>query len=212
MADKELLSQGAEARLWSIHFLGRPAVLKERFKKRYRNEALDKKLTAARLKQEARGILKARKLGVLTPVLYFVDDNTSSIYLEKVNGKIVRDILPSMSDEERNGVLEQIGVAVAKMHNGDLNHGDLTTSNMIIRDDGKLVIIDFGLSYTSPEAIDKGVDLYVLERAITSAHAEMADSFQRILGSYQKKSRHWSRVFPKYKAVRMRGRKRLMVG
>ena len=34
------------------------------------------------------------------------------------------------------------------------------------------VIIDFGLSSTSTIAEDKGVDLYVLERAFTSAHSK----------------------------------------
>lgn len=32
------------------------------------------------------------------------------------------------------------------------------------------VFIDFGLSYNSSIPEDKGVDLYVLERAMTSAH------------------------------------------
>lgn len=34
------------------------------------------------------------------------------------------------------------------------------------------VLIDFGLSYNSTIPEDKGVDLYVLERAFASAHAE----------------------------------------
>ena len=34
------------------------------------------------------------------------------------------------------------------------------------------VLIDFGLSYNSTVPEDKAVDLYVLERAFSSAHAE----------------------------------------
>lgn len=34
------------------------------------------------------------------------------------------------------------------------------------------VLIDFGLSFSSAIAEDKGVDLYVLERAFTSAHSK----------------------------------------
>jgi hypothetical protein len=34
------------------------------------------------------------------------------------------------------------------------------------------VLIDFGLSYNSIIPEDKGVDLYVLERALTSAHSQ----------------------------------------
>ena len=37
------------------------------------------------------------------------------------------------------------------------------------------VLIDFGLSFNSTIAEDKGVDLYVLERAFTSAHSKSGD-------------------------------------
>ena len=37
------------------------------------------------------------------------------------------------------------------------------------------VLIDFGLSYNSTVPEDKGVDLYVLERAFTSAHSKQTD-------------------------------------
>jgi len=39
--------------------------------------------------------------------------------------------------------------------------------------DGAVVMIDFGLSYNSKLPEDKGVDLYVLERALTSAHSQL---------------------------------------
>jgi TP53 regulating kinase-like protein len=70
-------------------------------------------------------------------------------------------------------------------HKGGVVHGDLTTSNMIIRKEtGSLVIyfisfnstksfkvmIDFGLSYVSALPEDKAVDIYVLERAFLSTH------------------------------------------
>ena len=47
---------------------------------------------------------------------------------------------------------------------------DLTTSNMLLRDSEDIVLIDFGLSYISSLVEDKGVDLYVLERAFLSCH------------------------------------------
>ena len=63
---------------------------------------------------------------------------------------------------------EDVGRHVAAMHDGGLIHGDLTTSNILVReDDGRVVIIDFGLAHNSIIAEDKGVDLYVLERAVT---------------------------------------------
>ena len=46
---------GAAQRVWETTFLGRPVVLKQRFEKKYRHEALDRKLTVSRMKQVAQG-------------------------------------------------------------------------------------------------------------------------------------------------------------
>lgn len=59
----QLLKQGAEARVYRGKFLGKAAVVKERFPKTYRHPALDEKLTHRRTAQEARAILRCRKAG-----------------------------------------------------------------------------------------------------------------------------------------------------
>ena len=38
-------------------------------------------------------MLRARKLGILTPVVYNVEHEASSIYMELVEGQSVRDVL-----------------------------------------------------------------------------------------------------------------------
>jgi tRNA A-37 threonylcarbamoyl transferase component Bud32 len=43
--------------------------------------------------QEVRSILRARKLGVNAPAIYFVEHAASAIYLEKVAGMSVKDVL-----------------------------------------------------------------------------------------------------------------------
>lgn len=60
---RELMKQGAEARLYRCHFLGRPTIVKERFHKRYRHPALDNKLSHRRTLQEVRSILRCRRAG-----------------------------------------------------------------------------------------------------------------------------------------------------
>ncbi len=79
---------------------------------------------------------------------------------------------------------ENIGGAIARMHDTNTIHGDLTTSNLILRSNekslvrtynrnkiqSKQVLIDFGLSFMSTMIEDKAVDLYVLERAFISTH------------------------------------------
>lgn len=214
-ADLELLSQGAEARVWEGSFLGKFVVVKQRFSKQYRHPVLDSKLTVGRLNQEVRSMLRARKSGVLTPVIYNVEHEAATIYMERIDGASVRDLLLSgnLNSDEVDSMMEKIGHAVATLHDAGLIHGDLTTSNMLVRrSDSAMVLIDFGLSYNSTIPEDKGVDLYVLERAFTSAHSKQTDMFDTLMTSYKRHSRQWSSIFNKFAEVRMRGRKRAMVG
>nr|GMD87270.1 EKC/KEOPS complex subunit bud32-like [Ipomoea batatas] len=213
-----LIKQGAEARVFESTFVGRRSIVKERFSKKYRHPTLDSKLTLKRLNAEARCMTKARRLGVATPVLYAVDPILHSVTFEYVEGPLVKDILlgfgSSGIDEERIAdIAFQIGNAIGKIHDGGLVHGDLTTSNMLMRSaTNQLVLIDFGLSFTSTLPEDKAVDLYVLERALLSMHSSCGNVMDRILSAYKKSSKQWSSTLNKLAQVRQRGRKRTMVG
>jgi TP53 regulating kinase and related kinases len=111
------------------------------------------------------------------------------------------------------GIMKQIGEAIAKMHDGGLVHGDLTTSNMLLEEGSKkLVIIDFGLAFNSTNPEDKAVDLHVCERALNSAHSDREGLFKTVLEAYKKASKNHCPVFNRFAEVRLRGRKRTMVG
>ena len=45
----------------------------------------------------------------------------------------------------------------------------------------EIILIDFGLSTTSALHEDKGVDLYVLEKAFLSTHIDCEELFQQML-------------------------------
>ncbi|KAJ8749526.1 hypothetical protein K2173_025721 [Erythroxylum novogranatense] len=213
-----LLKQGAEARVFDSIFVGRRCIVKERFSKKYRHPTLDSKLTLKRLNAEARCMTKARRLGVSTPVLYAVDPKLNTLTFEFIEGPSVKDIFLELGingviHERLDDVAKQIGDAIGKLHDGGLIHGDLTTSNMLIQNGTDLlVLIDFGLSFTSTLPEDKAVDLYVLERALLSMHSSCGDVMERILGAYKKSSKQWSSTLNKLAQVRQRGRKRTMVG
>jgi len=204
-------------RVYEGLFLGRPAIIKQRFSKKYRHATLDSKLTQLRFKQEVRAILKARKLGILTPAVYFAEAESSTIYMERLDAKMVKDLLlpGALPQDDLVAMLREVGRVLALMHDGSLVHGDLTTSNLLVRNSDKAVaIIDFGLSQTSSIHEDKAVDLYVLERAVTSMAAtnDSNDVFDQILASYRQHSKQWRTVLNKFSEVRMRGRKRAMIG
>ncbi|PON52811.1 Serine/threonine protein kinase [Parasponia andersonii] len=213
-----LLKQGAEARVFESTFVGRRSIVKERFKKKYRHPSLDSKLTLRRLNAEARCMTKAQRLGVYTPTLFFVDPVLHTLTFEYVEGPSVKDLLlefglHGIQEERLDDIAMQIGDAIAKLHDGGLIHGDLTTSNMLVRSvTNQLVLIDFGLSFTSTLPEDKAVDLYVLERALLSMHSSCGNVMERILAAYRKSSKQWSSTLNKLAQVRQRGRKRTMVG
>ena len=79
----------------------------------------------------------------------------------------------------------------------------------------EIYAIDFGLGDFSGTPEDKGVDLYVLERALISAHPNTEFMFEAILQSYGEElenSKMRQAVLKKYEEIRLRGRKRDMVG
>lgn len=164
-------------------------------------------------------------------MVYFVDYTSHCIFLEDIIDSVtVRDhivtaqqaSLPSSTLEEQLTPLATgVGRILAKMHDEDVVHGDLTTSNMLLRrstgeagagEELSLVLIDFGLSYISALPEDKGVDLYVLEKAFLSTHPNTEALFGELLKSYVASSRKSSAVIKKLDEVRLRGRKRSMVG
>jgi len=121
-------------------------------------------------------------------------------------------------------LMDLIGVELAKMHMADIIHGDLTTSNMMLRHPSsfhsqdpsiptQVVLIDFGLSYHSSLIEDKAVDLYVLERAFASTHPDSEPLFASVLNAYATElGSEWSALSRRLDDVRLRGRKRSMVG
>jgi len=141
--------------------------------------------------------------------------------MEFIEGLTCRDYIRANRDDEAKLTVlaSEIGRLIGVLHTNNLIHGDLTTSNVLVEDTNdsslQLCVIDFGLGYVDGAHEDKGVDLYVLERALTSTHPGTEFMFKQILQSYQaeikdKKARN--EVMKKYEEIRMRGRKRAMLG
>lgn len=221
LSSLELVKQGAEARVFRGRFQGRAAMVKHRFPKGYRHPALDARLSRRRTVQEARALLRCRRTGISAPVVFFVDYASNCLYMEEIEGSVtVRDYIESIMEAEKTpqsllGLAKAVGQVLARMHDVDLIHGDLTTSNMLLKpplEQLNIVLIDFGLSFISALPEDKGVDLYVLEKAFLSTHPNTESVFQAFLKSYAASSKAARPVLKKLDEVRLRGRKRSLVG
>ncbi|KAF2269950.1 serine/threonine-protein kinase bud32 [Lojkania enalia] len=256
-SDLAVLTQGAEALVYRTTFLTphTPCVLKYRPPKPYRHPILDKRLTKARLLAEARVLVKCRREGVKVPAVLGGDWEMGWLVLEWIEGRTVRKVLDEwvhrlglrardgrdvvdLADEvvQRDegemrrllGLMGRVGRAVGRLHEVGVCHGDLTTSNLMVRppgdlqepgperteDDleGEIVLIDFGLATQTIHEEDRAVDLYVLERAFAATHPAAEHLFQEVLRVYGESFKGAKVVLKRLADVRLRGRKRTMIG
>lgn len=220
----ELITQGAEALLYKTAFLAPDsfAALKIRPVKAWRHPTLDKRLTRQRILAEARVLNKCRKEGVSVPAVLGMDWEKGWIACEWIDGNTVKEAIRSRDVSDTRGLeelLRQIGLAVGKLHSVGIIHGDLTTSNMMLRpgnsssqEIGEIVLIDFGLATQAVQEEDRAVDLYVLERAFGSTHPKEEDKFQAVLEAYANTFKGAKSTLRRLEDVRMRGRKKSMIG
>lgn len=203
-------------------------------------------------------------MGIETPAIYFIDGEKNLVVMEWINGPTAKNWISQQAeqlDEEKYEVTMQefgavLGLNLGRLHRGGLIHGDLTTSNMILKngDPGRLALIDFGLSsqgkvsrrwrishscfyaeeskvHTSFQvtAEEKGVDLYVLERAVVSTHGKSSGLLKGLMKGYKTADAkqvcisifnyfssisyfQFVAVEKKLNEIRLRGRKRDMIG
>jgi len=188
---EQIIGRGAEATLTRKNNI----LTKDRIKKGYRHELLDKNLRFKRTRHEARIIEKASKL---IPVPKIMNVGEEKIEMEFIEGKKLSEFLDIAKEQEQIEICRQIGNNISKLHENNIIHGDLTTSNMIwsevsqkdkaqntnlkrtnsskrIEHTKKLYFIDFGLSFHSMRLEDKAVDLHLLKQALESKHFKNYD-------------------------------------
>ena len=200
-----LVKRGAEAELRRTEFLGRPAIEKYRRPKRYRLEVLDEDLRRTRIRHETRLMAEARAAGVAVPILYDIDLVENKIVMEFVEGPTAKDVL-DRGGPPATRVARAIGEIVGRLHRAGIVHGDLTTSNMIVRE-GRIVMIDFSLGAKEDGVEARGVDLHLLKEALGSAHARAASYYREALQGYRETmGRAAERVIGKVKEIESRGR------
>ncbi|MFP4524303.1 MAG: KEOPS complex kinase/ATPase Bud32 [Candidatus Woesearchaeota archaeon] len=196
MADDTILGNGAEA----IVTKAGDEVTKTRPKKAYRHPDLDLMLRKRRTRKEAKVLAQLEDWQVTGPGLIRADENEGVITMTYMEGDKLRDVL-----ERDVNLASQVGLLVARLHDHDLIHGDLTTSNMILAPGNEAALIDFGLAYTSTRIEDKAVDLHLFKQALESKHHRIAaEAWQAFLNSYHPQKR--TQILERLEAVEKRGR------
>jgi len=205
---KDIIYTGAEAEICVSKYMNYNVVEKRRVHKSYRIDYIDNKLISSRTREEAKLMIEARKIGVSVPIIYDVDLVNGIITMEYLKGKRIKDILNNLSEKKRQKLCKKIGESIARFHNNDIIHGDITTSNMILLDD-RVHFIDFGLGEKNSEIESKGVDLHVLMEALESTHSKYSNCFKYVLEGYKKELKDdANQVIKKIDDIVKRGRYR----
>ena len=199
----DTVKRGAEATITRGEWRGRQVISKERLPKAYRDASLDKQLRTTRTRREASLMAEARKYGVLTPLVYDIDIVRSIIVMEYIEGELAKDFIDNSG--ERNEIAGMIGRSVGVLHSNGLVHGDLTTSNMIVRG-SQITLIDFGLGERSQEPEKKGVDLHLLKEAMDSAHSRFPELFDHISRGYLETYEEGKKILAIVADIEKRGR------
>jgi len=172
----KLIYEGAEAKV----FLDKDTIIKQRILKKYRNSKLNDKILKQRTKTEANILRKISQIGISCPKVIKEDLTNYTLYLSYVNGKPLRKY---SKDKEK---LILVGKEIAKLHNYNIIHGDLTAQNIFF---GKNpIFLDFGLSSISSKLEDYATDLTVLKGTILADFPE--DTWKYILEGYLKNTKH----------------------
>ena len=152
MTQQKIIAQGAEAKI----ILSGNFIIKDRIKKSYRIPELDEKIRKRRTKAETKLLIKASKV-INCPIPEDRCDkkflqlkgerqrgecgkfsaiggskNFDKIKMPFVKGKKLSEFLDKFPIEKQKQICKKIGESTAKLHDEDIIHGDLTTSNMIL--------------------------------------------------------------------------------
>ena len=230
----KIIAQGAEAKIFLIKKRIRhdpnlkeglirgnlvPFIVKDRISKKYRLPELDNKIRRRRTKAEAKLLTKASKI-INTPKPLADPGSGRMIHMPYIDGLKLSDELNNFELKKQKEILKQIGEAVSKLHKADLIHGDLTTSNMILKKEeiirhdpkltgevdkenfGSLYFIDFGLGFHSSKIEDKAVDIHVLKQALEAKHFR---NWETLFNTFKKAYKN-KQVLERLKKVEKRGR------
>ncbi len=202
----KLIKQGAEAKLFLSKKYNQKILIKDRIKKDYRISQIDEKIRKSRTSQESNLLSEARRNGILTPKILNVDKKNYKITMEFIEGERIKELLNKSEKKSVEKICFEIGGLIGKLHIAGIIHGDLTTSNMILKDN-KIYFIDFGLGFFSRKIEDQGTDLRLIHEAFKSTHHQILDiCWGNVIKGYKKEYSKANTVLNRVSEIEKRAR------
>ncbi|MCC0178619.1 serine/threonine protein kinase [Waterburya agarophytonicola K14] len=86
--------------------------------------------------------------GIVRVFYYFEENNTAYMVMEYLRGKTLAEILKQrkgkLAEAEALAYIGQVGKALSVLHSSQFLHRDIKPDNIMLADDGRIVLIDFG--------------------------------------------------------------------
>ncbi len=204
----DIIAVGAESTLYRLEHWGRIFAVKWRREKPYLLPNIDASLRRARTTRECKMLTMVRSLGIRTPAIYSLDLNECSITMDFIKGIQLKQSIQSGSLQDSKRFCTEFGDILAQLHQAGIVHGDPTTSNLILDEQGRLWFVDFGLSETNATVEMKGVDVHLVRRALETTHWDVQDVLlQSFLEGYSSRAGNEAeQTFARMDEIRERGR------
>jgi Kae1-associated kinase Bud32 len=187
----ERLHLGAEAEVWAGEWMGRPAVRKQRRPRAWRHPDLDHRLGHRRMMSEARLMVRMHRAGVSVPALFDLDPEAGVIVMQRMPGRPLIEVLrdASLAPAFIETALASTGAAIRNAHRLAITHGDLSTNNVLIDNQGRATLIDFGLAAVDYEVERFGIDLHVVDEILGASHPDIVGAIDCLIEGYKAEER-----------------------
>ena len=230
MNSEKIIGHGAEAII-----IEKDKVIKRRISKSYRLPQIDEQIRKLRTRAETKILEKAGKI-ISVPKVLKSNEKTKEIIMEFIDGKKLSEELDNFPLEKQKEICKEIGISISKLHDENIIHGDLTTSNIILVDDNselicsqpkdngsgeekiqckklggivskfKLFFIDFGLGFHSQKLEDKAVDIHLIKQALEAKHFQHFEILTKEFRKGYSNSKNSEAVLKQLEKVEKRGR------
>jgi len=182
----ERLHLGAEAEVWAGTWMGLDAVRKLRRPRKWRHPDLDIRLGYRRMMSESRLLIRLKRRGVHVPAVWDLDPQSGRMILERMPGLPLIEILRDDKSPKEfiDLALRNTGALIRQLHREAITHGDLSTNNILIDENAKPSLIDFGLAAIDYEIERFGIDLHVIDEILGASHPDHKDAIRKILDGY----------------------------
>ena len=96
--------------------------------------------------EEAQTVARFNHSGIVKVYASFEENNTAYMVMEYLEGKTLDAVLQggAVSEQEGVGYVKAVGEALAAVHKAGVLHRDIKPANIMVTDDDRVVLIDFG--------------------------------------------------------------------